>query len=155
MESKPRGWLAALVVSLALAGCAIPLSPADLERNENHFYPGRTKGQLFKATTTALKTLGFQIVVSDEAAGKIKTAPKLVTTTAYGSNYSAVATENSIGWNIDVGPAQNGGGAGMHAEPKGYSGGQVLQATDMNGAYLEKLFDTLYGEIDSNLPPAH
>jgi hypothetical protein len=140
-----------LLASLGSASCAMPLSPADLARNENHAYPGRSKGQVFRATATALRSLGYQLVVSDEGSGLIKTAPKVMTAVAYGNAYGAVATENSIGWTIGVTPIE--GGVGLHADPRGYSGGQAVAADQMNGAYMEKLFGTLYGEIDTNLPP--
>jgi hypothetical protein len=140
-----------LVASLVSADCGMPLSPADLARNENHAYPGRSKVQVFRATSTALRSLGYQLVVSDEGAGLIKTAPKVMTAVAYGNGYAAVATENSIGWTIGVTPIE--GGVGLHADPRGYSGGQAVPADQMNGAYMEKLFGTLFGEIDSNLPP--
>ena len=142
--------LSLLLVTYALVGCVIPLSPADLERDENHFYPGRSKAQLYKATLTALQTTGFQVVVNDQGGGKLKTAPKVITATAYGNSYGAVATENAIAWSIDVMPAA--GGAALRAEPRAYSGGQLIPPSSVNGDYLERLFGTLYGAVDENLP---
>ncbi len=149
--SAIRAWLLAILVAIATSSCVMPLSPADLARNENHYYPGRTRAQVYKAAVTALRTTGFQVVVNDEGAGKIKTAPKVITATAYGNSYGAVATENAIAWSIDMLTAPNG--CAIHAEPRGYSGGQVLAPDSMNGDYLERLFGTLYGAIDENLPP--
>jgi hypothetical protein len=128
----------------------IPLTPAELDRNENHSYPGRSRAQVYRATATALRSLGYEITLADDGAGRIKTAPKLITATAHGSGSGAVATENSVAWNIDVTSAS--GGAALRAEPRGYSGGQVVPPNQINGMYLKKLFATLYGEIDSDLP---
>ena len=141
-----------LVATLTLAACGFPMSPADLARNENHAYPGRSQGQVFNATLTALKSQGYQIVVSEQGTGLIKTAPKVMTAVAYGNAYSAVATENAIGWTIGV--TAISGGVGLHADPRGYSGGNAVPPEQMNGDYLERLFGTLYSEIDSNLSPA-
>ncbi len=143
-------FVAATLLASLVGACGLPLSPADLARDENHYIPARSRAQVYRATVTALRTLGYQIVVSDEASGKIKTAPKVVTATAYGNGYGAVATENAIGWIIDVTVVQ--GGALVHAEPRGYTGGQVVLASNMNGQYLEGLFGTLYQEIDTDVP---
>jgi hypothetical protein len=140
-------WLAVA----SLSGCVMALSPVDLARVENHPYPGRSKAQVFRATVTALRSLGYELVVSDEGAGLIKTAPKVMTATAHGNAYGAVATENSVAWTIGVQPIA--GGVGLHADPRGYSGGQAVPADQINGAFLERLFATLYAEIDTNLPP--
>ncbi len=135
-----------------IPGCVMALSPADLARAENHAYPGRTKAQVYGATVTALRSLGYEIVVADAGAGLIKTSPKLVTATAQANSYGAVATENSVAWTIGVTPIP--GGVGLHADPRGYSGGQTVPADQISGYYLQRLFDTLYTEIDSNLPRA-
>jgi len=142
----------ALVAALSVvAACA--LSPEELARVENHPYAGHTKAQVFAATVTALRSLGYEIVVADPGNGLIKSAPKVVTATAYAtSNYTAVAVENSIAWTIGVQSIP--GGAGLHADPRGYSGGQVIPVDRMNGAYLTRLFESLYTEIDGNLPRA-
>jgi hypothetical protein len=147
----PRLALLAVLAPISLPACGFPMSPADLARNENHAYPGRTQAQVFHATLTALKTQGYQIVVGEQGTGLIKTAPKVMMATAYGNSYSAVATENAVGWTIGV--TAISGGVGLHADPRGYSGGQAVPPEQMNGDYLERLFNTLYGEIDSNLPP--
>ncbi len=154
VRASVRVTLATLLLSLAFAlsaGACLPLSPADLARAENHAYPGRTKAQAFRATATALRSLGFEIVVADEGAGLLKTAPKVMSATAYGSQYSAVATENSVAWTIGIQSIP--GGAGLHADPRGYSGGQLVPADQINGPFLQSLFNTLYAEIDTNLPP--
>jgi hypothetical protein len=143
--------LVCVLGALISAGCGMPMSPADLARNENHAYPGRSKAQVFHATVTALRSLGYEVIVNEPGTGLIKTAPKVMTAVAYGNAYGAVATENSIGWTIGVTPIT--GGVGLHADPRGYSGGQAVAADQMNGDYLERLFGTLFAEIDTNLPP--
>lgn len=128
------------------------MTPADLARNETHAYPGKTKHQVFRATAVALKTLGYDVVVSNEATGHIKTAPQLITVVAYGSPGSAVAAGNSLAWNIHV--KSEGKDATVHAEPRGYSAGQAVDPSQMNSAFLERSFRTLYGEIESDLSDA-
>jgi hypothetical protein len=145
-----RAITVALLASAPLA-CGMPMTPADLALAENHAYPGRTKAQVFHATVTALRSQGYEIIVSDAGSGLIKTAPKVLTAVAYGNSYGAVATENAVGWTVGVTPIA--GGVGLHADPRGYSGGQGVGPDQMNGAYLERLFNTLYAEIDANLPP--
>jgi hypothetical protein len=135
--------------SLALAGCAVPLTPAELAQYEAHSYPARSKAQVYKATETALKSLGYEIVVGDQAAGKLKTAPKVVAATAYGNSYGAVATESAIAWVVDLAPGD--GATTMHAEPRGFYGGQPMPPSQMNGAYMKKLFDNFYAEVNDNL----
>jgi hypothetical protein len=142
--------LAVVLACVALSGCAVPLTAAELNQAENHAYPGHSRGQVYKATTTALRSLGYEITMNDEGAGRIKTAPKLLSATAHGNSSVAVAQENTVAWNIDVTSAA--GGAALHAEPRGYSGGRTVPASQFNGQYFKGLFATLYGEIDSDLP---
>ena len=148
-------WMSRATAVVLLApfplACVVPMSPADLAIAENHAYPGRTKAQVFHATVTALRSQGYEVIVSDAGTGLIKTAPKVLSAVAYGNSYGAVATENAVGWTVGVTPIP--GGVGLHADPRGYSGGQGLGPDQMNGAYLERLFTTFYAEIDANLPP--
>ena len=55
---------------VALSACATPLSPADLEHNETHETPGHNKSQAHRATVTALRTLGYEVVVSERSGGE-------------------------------------------------------------------------------------
>jgi hypothetical protein len=128
------------------------MTPAELAQHESHPYPGHSKSQVFSAATSALRSLGYEIVTSDAASGRIKTAPKLVTVTAYGSSSTAVASGNSLAWTLDVSSGDDG--AMLHAEPRGYSAGQLVEASRMNGSFLERSFETLYGEIDEDMPGA-
>ena len=128
------------------------MSPAQLEQHEAHAYPGHTKAQVFSAATSALRSLGYEIVTSDAATGRIKTAPKLVTVTAYGSSSTAVASDNSLAWTLEV--SSGADGALLHAEPRGYTAGNLVDASRMNGSFLERSFATLYGEIDDDMPGA-
>jgi hypothetical protein len=139
-----------LACAFLVGACAEPMSPADLAKNEVHPYPGRTKAEVFKASVAALKTLGYEVVTTDAASGRIKTSPKLVTVTAYGNGTTAVASANSVAWTLEVSDVS--GGASVNAEPRGYSAGQAVGPERMNAAFLERTFATLYSEIDDNLP---
>jgi hypothetical protein len=143
---------AAVAAGPLLVACGMPMTPADLAQHETHPYPGHTRSQVFTAATSALRSLGYDIVASDATSGRIKTAPKLVTVTAYGSSSTAVASGNSLAWTLDVSSGDDG--AVLHAEPRGYSAGQLVEASRMNGSFLERSFETLYGEIDEDMPGA-
>ena len=58
---------------MMMVACGMPMTPTDLARYENRPYPGRTKAQVYTATVTALRAMGFQIIASDAATGVVKT----------------------------------------------------------------------------------
>jgi hypothetical protein len=145
-----RVWAAGLFLGLVILGCRM-VTPAELATFESHGYAGRSQAQLFAATVTSLKSLGFDVVLADKGAFRIKTAPKVVMVHAVASSSStAVAMSDTVAWTIDVtaGPS----GAALHAEPRLYSAGQSIEATKLNYDFADKMFKTLYDEIDSNLP---
>ena len=53
-----RPLLAGILACFLLSGCVIPLTPAELDRNENHSSPGRSRAQVYRATATALHRSG-------------------------------------------------------------------------------------------------
>lgn len=137
-------------VGLAQTACAPPLTAADIEEFGTRTYAGTTRRQAFRATVGALKSLGYETAVVDEAAGRIKSAPKLLVVHASGSRYSARATGSSLAWDIDVTAAS--GAAVVHARPRGDEGGQSIPIERMNGEYIKRVYETLFTEIESNLP---
>jgi hypothetical protein len=145
-----RAFATTVAAGAFLVACGMPMSPAQLAQHEEHPYPGHTKAQVFSAATSALRSLGYEIVTSDAASGRIKTAPKLMTVTAYAGSSTAVASDNSLAWTLEVSSGDDG--ALLHAEPRGYSAGQLVDASRMNGSFLERSFATLYGEIDDDMP---
>ena len=40
----------------------------------------------------------------------------------------------------------------MQARPRGYEGGQAIPLSKMNADYIKRTYDTLFSEIQSNLP---
>lgn len=152
--------LGALLLSVALlagtqyavSGCGRTVTPAELAEQGTRSYPGQASKQVFRATNVALKTLGYNVVVADEASGRLKTAPKVVMVRAYGNSTSATAVESSLGWSLEVSDAKDG--ASVHAEPHPFQNGQSLEATQMSATYVERAFNDLFKEIDSNLPKA-
>jgi hypothetical protein len=139
--------------ALALAGataCRI-VTPQELVDFETHAYPGRSQSDVFTATVTALKAMGYEVVLAERAAFRIKTAPKVVMVHAAATSSStAVATSDTVAWDIDVLAAS--GGASMHAEPRLYRGSSSVQPSDLLFDFADNLFRTLYTEIDSDLP---
>jgi hypothetical protein len=132
-------------------GCGRPVTADELDRLEARSYQGRSRGEVLKATVTALRSLGYEVVSVDQAAGRVKTAPKIVVVhAARTSSSTAIASGDAVAWTIDVSGAK--GGAQLHAEPRLYSGGQNVETTRLNETYAQRLFTTLYGEIDSSLP---
>lgn len=147
--------LVALAV-VGLGGCR-PATAAELQDWGTRTYAGTTKAQAYRASLAALRSLGYDIAATDNAA-QIRTAPKLVTVTATGSQYSAQAVENSLAWDIDVTGSPQG--IVIHATPRGYSAGQAVDGTHLQASYMKKAFETLFGEIERDLgvvgpaPPA-
>ena len=133
-----------------LAGCGRTVTPEELDHYESRSFAGDKK-QVYRATVTALRSLGYEVVASEETSGRVKTAPKIVNVQAAAtSRYTAVAASNTIAWTITVTPGPNG--AVVHAEPRLYSAGNSVEATQLNSDYADRTFNTLYDEIQSNLP---
>jgi hypothetical protein len=137
-----------LFAVLFAAGCTV--TPAQLATFETHDYAGRSQRQVYGAVVTSLKSLGYEVVLADKSAFRVKTAPKEVMVHASGGYGTATATSDSVAWTIDV--TSTASGASLHAEPRLYSAGQSIEALRLNASFADRLFNTLYGEIDSNLP---
>ncbi len=155
MTPRPLFASACLAGLLAFSsGCLTQrvMTPAELEQHESHPYAGQSKARVFEATSTALRSMGYEIVVRDAASGRLKTAPKLIMVRAVSDGYNAMASSREIAWTVDVSDAS--GGTVVHAEPRGFAGGQSVDASHMDASFLESSFDTLYSEIESNLPKA-
>jgi len=146
-----KGIVAVAGLGLLLLGCGRTMTPAELAQAGTHPYAGRSRAQVFRAATLALRTEGYEIVSADEGSGRIKTAAKTIGAQAVAVSRSyAVATETSFGWSIDV--TAKGNGAVLHAEPRGYQGSQLYEPTQMNADWLDRAFATLYKDVDANLP---
>lgn len=137
-------------VAIAPAACAPALTPSDVERNGTRTYAGTTREQALRASVAALRSLGYETALVDEGAGRVKSAPKLLVVHASGSRYSARATGSSLAWDIDVSTGNRG--AVVRARPRAYEGGQSVPPSKMNGEYMKRLYETLFTEIESNLP---
>ena len=145
--------LAVLVALILLvAGCGRLVTPAELERFGTRSYAGQPRDRVFRATTTALRSLGYDVVLVDDRSGRVKTAPKLVMVNAVAGNYTAHATESSLAWTVDV--RTEGANTIVHAEPRAYVASQSMPATQLNSDFAERSFRTLFAEIDGNLPAA-
>ena len=135
--------------AVALGGCGRTLSPAELQSLGKHVFPGRKRREVVQAATVALKTLGYEVVVSDATSGQVKTAPKPLVVTAVGTGTSAVAVSNELAWSLEVSNASEG--AVVQATPRAISGGQSYDGP-FDADYMEKSFADLWKEIESNLP---
>lgn len=139
----------ALFVSF-LGGCRL-ITPAELEQFGTRKYDGRSKATVMKATIAALRSQGYEIASVDDDAGRVKTGPKVVVVTAASTGYgTAAATASELAWTIDV--EGQSSGAVVHALPRGYQGGNEIEATKFNYDYARKAFATLFSEIDSEMP---
>jgi hypothetical protein len=149
-----------LCVAAALAGAAgcfatsKPVAtPADLERLGTRQYPDRNAEEVSKAAVTALKLLGYEVVTTDP---RIRTAPKPVATTTYGTAYGAggVARANSqsyteeVAWDVEV--KAEGPGAFLRAVPRAAVNGTPMEQVYVDWA--ERTFGQLMKEIDASLP---
>jgi hypothetical protein len=128
---------------------------ADLERLGTRRYRDRTPEDVSKATMTALKLLGYEVVVSEP---RIRTAPKAVATTAHGTaaggggvaRSSAQTFTEEVAWDIDV--KADGTGASLRAVPRASVNGMPMEQVYVEWA--ERTFAELMKEIDGNLPAA-
>lgn len=105
-----------------LTGCRV-VTPEELANFENHAYPDRSQAQVFAAAVTGLKSIGYEVVLADKAAFRIKTAPKTVAVQAVAGSNMAVAVSDTIAWTVDV--LTTPGGASMHAEPRFYRAAHI------------------------------
>ncbi len=142
--------LAVLVAVFSFAlGCARTVTPAEVQALGRRPLPGRNQAETVKAVNTALRTLGFEVVVADAGAGRIKTAPKAIVIHAVGSAGAAVAVSNEIAWTVDVSPATDG--VVVQLTPRASSAGQSYDGP-WNADYVEKSISDLFAEIESDLP---
>jgi hypothetical protein len=140
-----------VALSLLVAGCGRTVTPAELEAYEQHGYAGQSRGAVFKATVTALRSLGYDVVLADASSGRVKTAPKVVVVhAARTSSSTAIVAGDSVAWTVDVSGDTHG--ARVHAEPRLYSAGQSVPPERLNQEFADKMFSTLYSEIATNLP---
>jgi hypothetical protein len=145
--SLPLGLLVGVLsAAVFVSGCARAVSPAELDQDGTRTYPRATRSQALHATIGALRTLGYEVTVVDEGQGRVKTAPRVLAVRAVGSAYVASVSEISLAWSIAVTP--EGSGARIHAEPRGYVGGE---STGLNANFAHNAFQTLFGEIDDQL----
>ncbi len=142
-----------LVVALCAFGCGGPqkrvATPAELDQMGTRTYPGYGKDDVVKATVTALKVQGYEIVTTDP---RIRTSPKLVhvsSTASYGQTSGSVRTYGeSVAWDIDVEEAPTG--VTLHAVPRASVNGMAMEY--MYYDYASTTFAQLMKEIDGSLP---
>lgn len=142
---------------VVVAGCARPVTPAELQDWGTRTYAGTSRGATFKACVTAVRTLGYDVASADAGSGQLRTAPKVVAVTVVGNQYAAQAASTSIAWDIDVGTSSDG--IVVHATPRGYQADQEIPSSQMNAAYAKRAFETLFSEIERDMgivptPPA-
>lgn len=149
-----RRWLP-VVLSLIfgaplVVGCGRTITPAEIDQYGTRAYRGPTKAQTVKATSIALASLGYEVVVADGTSGVVKTSPKVVQTHAYGSQYSATSIQDSLAWSVQITSTPNG--SLVRAKPRAYRNGQPLDDNQMMASYMQKAFASLFAEIETNLP---
>jgi len=153
MQRRPLlvfGSIALLTGGTLLGGCARTITPDQVKALAKRSYAGRNREELMKASVTALKTLGFEVVVEDAESGIVKTAPKPLVATASGTATSAIAVTNDLAWTIEV--AKAGEGVDVEATPRASSGGASYDGP-YDAEYMEKSISDLFKEIESNLKP--
>jgi hypothetical protein len=122
-------------------------TPADLDRLGTRRYADHDRDAVMKATLTALKVLGYEVVTTDP---RIRTSPRDVATTAHaqGAGNTAVAQgfTEAVAWDIDV--RTDGAGAVLHAVPRATVNGQAMDQVWLDWA--ERNFGQLMNEIDAS-----
>jgi hypothetical protein len=144
------GSIALLLGMTFLAGCGRTITPDQLKALAKRSYAGRKRDELMKASVTALKTLGYEVVVEDAETGVVKTAPKPLVAMASGNATSAVAVTNDLAWTIEVTEAAES--ANVQATPRASQGGQSYDGP-YDADYMERAVADLFKEIESNLKP--
>lgn len=144
------GSIALLAGATLLAGCGRTITPDQVKALAKRSYAGRKRDELVKASVTALKTLGFEVVVEDTETGTVKTAPKALVATASGTATTAIAVTNDLAWTIEVTNA--GDGVDVQATPRASQGGQTYDGP-YDADYMERVVADLFKEIESNLKP--
>lgn len=146
----------AMFVCATMAGCAGLMgpqkrvaTPAELEQLGSRTYPGYSKDEVTKATMTALRVQGYEVVTSEP---RIRTSPKLVHVSSSSSytetSGSAQSFAESVAWDIDVQDGQPG--ASVHAVPRASVNGVPME--QMYYDYAERTFGELMKEISASLP---
>lgn len=145
---------------LSMASCGPPTAPMTANeiatRGTRSFESSRER--VFAATVGALKTLGYEIAVSDAGAGIVKTAPKNLGAIATGGLGYAALTVYAHAYAVRV--SESNGLTVIEATPRIFqnsidvsTGPWVLEGP--GGQYSE--WDKLFQEVASNLgtsPPA-
>lgn len=152
-DMRRRSFLVAplgLVLALELAACARTITPDQVKALARRTYAGRTRAEVVNASTLALKTLGYEVVVQDAESGVVKTAPKPLVAMASGNATTAVAVTNDLAWMLEV--SAEGDGVAVQATPRASSGGQSYEGP-YDADYMEKAIVDLFKEIESNLKP--
>jgi hypothetical protein len=137
------------------AGCRMydtkPVAtPADFERLGTRHYPDRTHDEVATAAVTALKLLGYVVVITEP---RIRTSPRDVATTSSGTFTETTGTvqayTEAVAWDVDVMP--EGNGTMLRATPRATVNGEPMPQVYEDWA--ERNFGALMKEIDGNLPP--
>ena len=158
MTVSIRVWCVAVAL-VGAAGCfaMAPSKPvasaADLDRLGTRSYRDRKPEDVSKAAVTALKLLGYEVVTTDP---RIRTAPKPVATTTYGTargaggvaQASAQSFTEEVAWDIDVKP--EGPGVLLRAVPRAAVNGTPMEQVYVDWA--ERTFGELMKEIDASMP---
>jgi hypothetical protein len=139
------------LTALGVVGCGRTITADQVKALGKRAYAGRSRDELVEASSIALKTLGYEVVVADKESGMVKTAPKPLVATASGNANTAVAVTNDLAWMIEV--TAEGDGVAVQATPRASSGGQSYDGP-YNADYMEKAIVDLFKEIESNLKPA-
>lgn len=139
--------MTAAVGATACAGMATVTADEATAANGTRRYEGYETPQVQEATRVALQSMGYEIV-SDPATLPIKTAPKMVQVNASGGDGHASAASAELAWTIEVDDEE--GTPVVKALPRGYFAGQAQER--FNAQWIVSAFDTLFSEIESNLP---
>jgi hypothetical protein len=136
----------------ASSGCAglfySPMTAAEVREHGTRRYAHLPPDKVTQACATALDTLGYRVTVS--RVGLVKTAPKVVMTSASGSYGYATATEDSLAWTVSVRTV--GPEAVVVAQPRGYRNGtEMVGERVWTAQILDPKLHDLWRELDGNL----
>src|SRR5688500_7059900 len=144
--------LGIFTLSAGISGCFMRpkmMTPADFDAFGVRSYQGVSKESAIEASTSALKTLGFEVTVADRASGMVKTAPRYLMTsssaTASGTHAVSTSHGHELAWTIEI--EGDAGSSKVRATPRAFMDGQQLPGDQIPIQAIKPKYDDLWREL--------
>jgi hypothetical protein len=124
------------------------LTPAELAQHEQRVYSASVAIGM-QAATVALRSLGFEITMSDATTGMIKTAPRDIGSSAVAGGGAAVSFRDELAWVVTV--TQQANTIRVRAVPHAYTNGNEVDPAQVPADAIEPKFTALWNELDQDM----